>query len=882
MFRKHRSERDFREEIEAHLELERDELRENGVSEKEARSAARRNFGNVMQAEEQFYEAGRMLWWEHLKQDLQFGVRMLVKTPGFTAVCISILALAIGANTAIFSAVYAVLLRPLPFRHPEQLVFIQKQNPERGWIRNNISPPEILAWGQQTDVFQGLAAINLRSCVLTGGGEAEEVGCEVATSNLFSVLDVAPFRGRYFVPAEDKAEAPRVAILSFVFWQRHFGGDESAIGRTIMVNGTGHTIVGIMPSSLSHLYDSPFWGRFSSPLPQLWVSGIGLQPENLWNDYWGVARLKTGVTLQQASAQMDSVSVRLEKAEPGLKGWRSQLMTLRTLNSRDTRPALLVLMAAVIFVLLIACANMANLLLARGASRAGEFAARITLGASRGRIVRQLLAESLVLSIAGGSLGVLLGSFGCQAFAALAPQYLLNSAPGLANGGTDLRVLTYSMLTVAVTTIGFGLAPAFQSSRQNLAEVLKEGGRGWVQTRGSRRVHSALVVSEVALALVLLIGAGLMVRTLTLLSTFNLGFDPTNVLTMRVPFSGERYKQPESIVRFWEQVVAGVDRLPGVESSSVTRDLPVNGWDGQFFTVAEKPNPPAGQEPDANYIVIGPDYFRTMKIALQEGRAFDDHDTQSGAPVVIINEKLAHRHWPGQTPLGKRLRPGSPDDPRGRWLTVVGVAANVHTRGADGDLNPEIYVPLQQFPWLMTPQHLAVRTALGVKPESVTHAIVEKIHQVDSGLPVTDLATMEQLAAEPLKQQRMVMALLMMFAGLALVLAALGIYSVLSYSTAQRTREIGVRMALGAQRSGVMRLVIGKGLRLAGLGVVLGTLAALALTRLMAELLFGVRPTDPVTFAAVIAILVITSLVACYAPAWRAMKVDPIVALRHE
>jgi predicted permease len=881
MFKKHRTEQDFREEIESHLQLESDELGEDSASGKDAKSAARRSFGNVMQAEERFYEEGRVLWWEHLREDVRFGIRMLLKAPGFTAVSILILGLAIGANTAIFSAVYAVLLRPLPFRNPEQLVFIEKQNRERGWVRNNISPPEILAWREQADVFQQLAAMTLRSCVITGGGEAQEVPCELATGNLFSVLDVAPFRGRGFLPDEDKAETPRAAILSYAFWQRRFGGDERAVGRGMVINGISHTIVGVMPPSLSHLYASPFAARLSSPLPELWISGIGLRAENVWNDYWGVARLKPGVSLQQASAQMDSVSARLEKTEPGLKGWRSQLMTLRTLNSQDTRPALLVLMAAVLFVLLIACANMANLLLARGASRGAEFAARTALGASRGRIVRQLLTESFTLSIAGGALGVLVASFGCKALVALAPPYLVNSAPSLVNGATTLQVLAYSVLTVVVTTIVFSLAPALQGSRQNLAEVLKEGGRGSLQTRGSKRFRSTMVISEVALALVLLVGAGLMVRTLTLLSAFKLGFNPTNVLTMKVSISGERYGQSQSIAHFWEQVVSGVERLPGVESAAVSRDLPVDGWDGQFFTIAEQPNPPAGQVPDANYIVIGGDYFGTMQIPLRQGRFFNDHDMQSGAPVVIINEELVRRHWPSQNPLGKRLRPGLPSDGK-RWLTVVGVAANVYTRGADGDVSPEIYVPLQQFPWLLTPRHLAVRTSPSVQPERVAHAIVDEIHRVDTNLPVTEIVTMEQLAAEPLRQQRMVMALLTAFAGLALGLAGLGVYGVLSYSTAQRTREIGVRIALGAQQGSVLRLIIGDGLRLAAVGIVLGTAAALGLTRLMTDLLFGVKPTDTLTFTVAILVVTGTAIAACHLPARRAMKIDPIVALRHE
>jgi putative ABC transport system permease protein len=449
----------------------------------------------------------------------------------------------------------------------------------------------------------------------------------------------------------------------------------------------------------------------------------------------------------------------------------------------------------------------------------------------------------------------------------------------LAGGATDLRVLAFALAAVIATTFFFGLVPALQGARPNVSETLKETGRSALQSPHSRRFRGALVVAEIALAMVLLMGAGLMVRTLAGLSRVDLGFNPENVLTLRVPLSGERYKEPQVRAQFWEHVVSAVESLPGVESASVSRGLPINGWVGQFFTTLDDPNPPAGQVPAANYVVIGPDYFRTMEIPLRRGRSFNDHDTQSGEKVAIVNEELARTYWPGQDPLGKQLQVGG----QGSWRTVVGVAGNVLSQGPDGGFTPELYIPYQQFPWLMEgPKHLVVRASATVKPESLVRAVTGEIHRVDKSQPVADIATMEEIALEPMKQQRMVTALLASFAGLALVLSALGIYGVLSYSIAQRTREIGLRLALGADRGSVLRLVVGSGARLAILGIAVGTAVALVLTRLMTDLLYGVRPADPVTFGIVTVILGATSLLACYIPARRAMCVDPMVALRHE
>jgi putative ABC transport system permease protein len=812
-----------------------------------------------------------------LAQDIRYAVRQLRKRRGFTLVAVAILALGIGANTAIFSAVYDVLLRPLPFKDANRLVFIRKQNPPRGWTNNPISPPEILAWRDQSAAFEDVAAFSGRSCVLTGSEAAEEDPCETASSNLFSVLGVKPFRGRTFLPEEDQPEGTRVVILSYGLWQRRFAADETLIGRSIDISGTRYTVVGVMPPSFSRLY-----ATVGYPLPELWISGIALSPAHAWNDYFALGRLKQGITLHQAELRMNQVSTRLERENPDLVGWRPQLESLRTTLSGGTRPALLVLMGAVTFVLLIACANLANLLMARNATRTNEFAVRRALGAGGVRLIRQLLTESVLVSVSGGIFGVFLGSLGCKALAVLAPPSLLQSAPGLASGAADPRVLAFSLFMMVATGLLFGVAPAFHGAQVDVNTALKDEGRTSSQSRRGRGFRRVLVVSEIALGIVLLAGAGLMVRTLALLSEVNLGLNPDNVLALRIPFSGERYSNPQARVEFWHQVVSQVQSLPGVTAASVARGVPISGWgwDGQFFVTAEQPNPAPGQIPDANYVIAGPDYFRTLQIPLRMGRTFDDHDTDSGQQVVIINQELARLQWPGQNPLGKQLRVGPDTAP---WRTVVGVVGNLLSQGVEGGVNRELYIPYQQFPWLMDgPHHLLVRSAAGVNPQSLAHAVVDQIHHLDKGLAVADITTLDQLAAESVEQQRIVTALLVGFAVFAALLSALGIYSVLAYLVSRRTHEIGVRMALGARSVHVFGMVLNEGIRMTLTGVIVGLVAASALTRLMASMLFGVRPTDPITFTAVALLLTAIALLACFIPARRAAQLDPMMALRDE
>lgn len=810
-----------------------------------------------------------------LLQDLRYALRQLRKTPGFTLIAVTILALGIGANTTIFTAVYAVLIRPLPFKDASRLVFIRKQNPQRGWINNPIEPVEILEWRDHSGAFEDVAAFTGKSCVLSGSEAAEEDPCQTISSNLFSLLGVRPFLGRTLLSDEDRPEGARVVLLSYGLWRRRFGADPAVIGRSIDINSTSYTVVGVMPANFSRLYATPGY-----PLPELWTSGIALSSDHEWNDYFAIGRLKRGISLDQAEAQMNQVSIQLERENPDLAGWRAQPESLRTTLSGEARPGLLVLMGAVLFVLLITCANLANLMLARNATRATEFAVRRALGAKEGRLIRQLLTESLLISLTGGVFGVLLGLVGCKALAAYAPTSMLQSAPGLASGAADLRVLAFSLLIVFATGLVFGLAPALFGSRLDVNMALKDEGRWSSQSHHGSRFRKALVISEVALAIVLLIGAGLMMRTLAVLNSVSLGLNPGDVLTLRVQFSGERYSNPQSRVDLWRRVVAEVQSLPGVSSASVARGVQLNDWSGQWFVTAENPNPAAGQIPDANYVIAGPDYFRTLQIPLRNGRTFDEHDIQSGEQVVIVNQELARVHWPGQSAIGKQLRVGPSTAP---WRTVIGVVGNVLSQGADAGLHSELYIPYQQFPWLLDgPHNLLIRSSAGVNPENLSRAVVEKIHQEDKGLAVADIATLEQLASEPLQEQRLVMALLIAFAALAAILSGLGMYSVLAYLIARRTHEMGVRMALGARPRHVFGIVLGEGLRMTLSGIVVGLVAAFAVTRVMASLLFGVRPTDLATFMTAVALLFVIAVLACFIPARRAANVDPMEALRYE
>ena len=810
-----------------------------------------------------------------LVQDVRFGWRMLAKNPGFTAVAVVTLALGIGANTAMFSVVHAVLLKPLPYQDADRLVMVWEQNPERGWYRNIVSAANFLDWRRQNDVFNGMAAVDPQKAFnLAGTGNPEEVWGERVTTNLFTLLGVGPIMGRDFLPEEDKPGGPRVVILSYGLWERRYGGDAKLVGKQISLNNESYTVVGIMPSGF---YFPPFWREWAG---ELWVPGLDLSnPMRTMHMFIAVARLKPGVNLAKAQAEMDTIAERIVQQAPDDKGWGVGLVGLREQTVGETRRPLLVLFGAVGFVLLIACANVANLMLARSAARDREVAIRTALGAERGRLIRQFLTESVLLASLGGTMGLLLVPWVIRVLAAVSGSSGLSlwGNASLADVTVNGSVLAFTMAVTLATGIIAGLAPALGVSTPDLNRSLKEGGRSASEGVHRHRLRNLLVVSEFALALILLAGAGLMIRTLLLLGRVDLGFNPHNVLTMKIPLLGPRYKDQRAQAEFFTALLERVKTLPGVQWASVSRGLPVEGWSGWGFVTEDNPSPPPNEEPDANYQVIGPDYFRVMGIPLREGRFYTGLDTQQSTRVVIVNEELARKQWPGQDPIGKRLRINMLGKP---WLTVVGVVGNVRTEWPTPEFFEEFYLPYTQYPWDLAPRDFMVRTAMN--PTTVAAAIQREVASLDKDQPVSDVRTLEQVVGEAVGPQRFAMMLLAAFAALALALAAVGIYGVIAYFVSQRTHEIGIRMALGARQTHVLGMVVRQALGLALAGAGLGLAGAFGLTRLLSGLLYSVRPTDPLTLALVTLVLLAVSALAGYIPARRATKIDPIVALRYE
>jgi putative ABC transport system permease protein len=817
---------------------------------------------------------------ESLLQDVRYGLRMLRKSPGFTAVAVITLALGIGANTAIFTMVNAVLLRPLPYRDPDRLVMVWEQNPHRGWFENIVSSANFLDWKKQNHVFADMAAFESVSFNLTGDNKPEQIAGERVTINLFSVLGVQPVRGRWFVPEEER-RGRAAAILSYGLWQQRYGGDLGIVGRNISLNGESYPVVGILPASFADDYSASF-----APQSVVWVSGLDLQPVGReFHDYHVIARRKPGVTLSLAQAEMDAIAGRIEQQYPESKGWGVALVGLHDQVVEYSRPALLALLAAVGLVLLIACVNLANLLLVRATGRKKETAVRIAMGASRAQIIRQFLIESVVLSILGATAGLALAIWGSGILVQLSPP----GTPGLGGAGINGFVLLFSIIVAVGTGLAFGLAPALHAGKCNLHDSLKESGGKSTTTGEGRKLRDALVVAEFGLALSLLLGAGLMIEALMHLRAVEIGFNPNNLLTLEVPLRGSRYETPLRQVEFFQQLLSRMAVLPGVEAATISRGVPMNGWAGWNFVTADHPNPPAGEVPDANYVVVAPDYFRAMQIPLRTGRPFTAFDTPTSEQVVIVSESLARKYWPNQEPLGKRLKITSDaNDNHLPWLSVVGVAGNVRSQGQYAPFIPEIYVPYTQYPWILSPRHIIIRTASN--PLAIVPAIQREVATLDKDVPIANLSTMNEIVAGPMRQGRTLMWLLAAFAALALLLAGMGIYSVISYAVTQRTHEIGIRMALGATQRDVAGSVVRQGLSLTLMGICTGLLGAWAITRLLFTLpfqvrwllLFDVRPTDPAMFGVVSAILAAVAMLASFLPARRATKVDPMVALRYE
>ncbi|HEV8702062.1 MAG TPA: ABC transporter permease [Candidatus Polarisedimenticolia bacterium] len=802
-----------------------------------------------------------------LLQDLRFAMRMLVKNPGFTAVAALTLALGIGANTAIFSVVNATLLRPLPYAEPDRLSFVTIDRMEHG-RRFTVSKADFLILKEQMQGFETLAAVTADRLNLTGVEEPERVSALWVTADFFSVLGVPPVLGRGFAADEDRPGRPPVAVVSHGLWQRHLAGDPGAIGRAITLNDQTFTVVGVMPKDFTFLRPNDVW-------PILQLTPPTKRPPFL---YRLVGRLKPGVGEPQLRAELAAMHDRVEAVwpDPQKTGWSFEAEPLKEFITGGARPALLVLWVAVGFVLLIATANVANLLLSRAATREREIAVRTALGAPRRRLVRQLLTESVILAGLGGGLGLMLALWGIDLLSALEPGTL----PRMSEVRIDGGVLLFTLLLSLASGVLFGLAPALQVSRARVNQTLKEGGRAATETRGRRRLRGLLVIGQMALALMLLVAAGLMVRSFMRLQRVDPGFDPEGLLTVQLSLSQARYPEAQQKTAFYRRLLERARSLPGVRGASVSDSIPPDRLGIlEMFEVEGQPVPTGQSLPMAEEVLIGTDYFRTLGIPLLKGRPPAPQDNADAPPVAWINETMARRYFPDGDAVGKRLHAGGfgPEDP---WITVAGVAGDVKYNGLAADRAPTIYVPYEQQPFWDGEMHLAVRSS--AEPASLIETVRREVRALDPGLPLASVKTGEQLLAQAVGRPRFQTLLIGIFALAALLLAAVGIYGVISYSATQRTQEIGLRMALGARSRDVILMVVGQGMRLALAGTGLGVMGALGLTWLMRGLLFGVSATDPLTFALIAAILAGVALLASYLPARRASGVDPMIALRSE
>jgi putative ABC transport system permease protein len=806
----------------------------------------------------------------NLLQDLRYAARMLRKSPAVTAAAVVSLALGIGANTAIFSVVNSILLKSLPYEDPDRLVLLWGDLPAEGKTRSQVSATDVDDWRHQNGVFEDVTTYANWDATFTGGGEPERVTGIQVGDGFFRIMRGRPLLGRTFLPEEQEGK-DNVLVLGYGLWQRRFGSDPRVVGQTVTLGTEAYTVVGVMPESFRTLPSnlvSP--GQFYRP-----VAEPHDEDARSSRHLRAIARLKPGVTIEQAQAEMDVIAGRLEREHAADNtGYGVRLVTLPEDTVGGLRTTLRTLFGAVVFVLLIACANVGNLLLARSTARRREFAVRAALGAGRARIVRQLLVESVLLALLGGGVGLLFALWGTGLIASLGAQV----TPLLAGVGLDYRVLAFTALVSVLAGVAFGLAPALQVSKPELNESLKEGGRSGGAGERGERLRSALIVSEVALALVLLACAGLLIKSVMRLRAVDPGFKPERLLTADISLPSARYRDGAAKAAFFDRLAGKLRSLPGVEAAGFTSVLPFgSNFDGRGLAVEDRPRP-RGQEVSVDLYIETPGYLRAMQIPLVEGRAIDERDTADAAPVALVNETMARQLWPGESAIGRRVKfPGSGKNPQ-PWRTVVGVVRDVKQYGLDRGDQMQLYLPESQYPT----SAMTVVLRSSSDPSALAGALRGAVREADKDLAVYDVATMDKLLADSMALRRFSMLLLGVFAGVAAALAGVGIYGVISYSVTQRTREIGIRMALGAQGRDVLRLVLGRGLLLACAGIACGLACALAVTRVMSSLLFGVGVRDPATFAAVGALLALVALVACLVPARRAAKVDPMVALRYE
>jgi putative ABC transport system permease protein len=845
-------------ELDAYLEAETDENIARGMSPEEARFAAKRKLGNTTLIREEIYKMNSLGWLETLWQDLRYAIRMLARNRGFTALAVVTLALGIGATTAIFTVVNAVLLRPLPYPHPEQLVYVQEILGEYG-INPFVWNREFAAWRKQAQTLSPIAASMYSWFNLTGSGEPERITGGVATTSFFSLLGVRPALGRLFLPEEDRPGGPPVVVLSHSLWEHRFNSDPAAMGKGVVLDGKTYTVVGVLPPSF--VIPDQFKVDYALWVP-LAENENGTGPFRLLR---AIGRLKPGVSVAAARAELDTIMQPLVpkslKKSIVLSRWQDQI-------TQASRLTLLLFLGAVGLLLLIACVNVANLLLSRSATRQREMAVRLTVGAGRGRIVRQLLTESALLALLGGALGLALARWVKD----LLVTFISPNLPALEPITLDYAVLGLSLALAVFTGLAFGLAPALQTSKVALSEVLKETSRSGSGLRSRMLFRNLLVISETALALVLLVGAGLLFRSFLRLLGVDPGFKSAHNLCLTIDVTLSKYPTPTDQARYYQQVIEAIKSLQGVESVGGSGCPPFGGRSGMVsgLTVESQPQ----ETVNASYAAISPDYFSTMRIPLKLGRDFGNADRDGPPSVAIVNEAFVRRYFPNQICLGRRV---SSWVRKNDWLTIVGVVGDVRD-WADREPSPEIYLPyLQAGEPSMT---LFVHTA--GDPRLWEAAVRRQVASVDKDQPPHDFATLEQIQAASLTSRRVTLLLLSAFAGLGLILASVGVYGVVSYAVSQRTHEIGVRTALGASHTAVLKLVVRQGFSLALIGTGIGLAAAFGLTRFLQSLLFGVKPIDPATFAAAALLWLAVALLACYIPAHRAAKVDPMVALRYE
>ena len=869
------------EELAQHLEEVYERALKNGALEAEAKQTALQELAgddllpDLQRSKKTFREtlivekSGRSNLLVDFQQDLRFALRILLKNPGFTLVAVFALALGIGANTAIFSVVNSVLLRPLPYKDPERLVMVWEDASKTGHPRDTPAAGNYSDWRDQNQVFEGMAAYSDESFNLTGAGDPERLEGIRVSSNLFPLLGVEPQVGRVFTAAEDQPNTQRVVLLSYGLWQRRFGGDPNIVGKPLTLNSESYQVVGVMPARFQFpTNDNQIW------VPIAFTSEEAADREVKFLEV--IARLKPGITLAQAQAEMTTIAARLQQQYPETNvDIGAAVTSLHEHLVGDIRPALLILLGAVGLVLLIACANVASLLLARAAVRQKEIAVRVALGARRMRLIRQFLTESLVLSTLGGVVGLAVAYIGLVLLRTLIPEDILQAS----EISIDLKVLGFTLLVSIATGVIFGLAPAIQALRFKQSETLKEGGRNPATGGSGKRLRSVLVTAEVAISLVLLIGAGLLINSFVRLRNVDPGFRSENLLTMRIAMPLSKYVDRPRRLAFYNDLLQRVQSLAGVRSVAISSNLPLyRQGNSRAVRIYGRPELPPAQQPVVVTRIVSPAYFDTMTIPVLSGKKFTERDAYPSPNVALISETMARTFWPGEDPIGKRFGIGEIESDQD-WMNIIGVVKDVRQIELTADPKPQAYLPYTQFGFF-EPRDLVVKT--DVDPASLAATVRKTVWEIDKDQPVSNTQTMEAILADSIARQRFSMVLLAIFAGVALVLAGVGIYGVMSYSVAQRTQEIGIRMALGAQTAAVLKLALGYGLKLVLIGVAIGLIAAFALTRLLSTLLFGVTATDPVTFTLISLLLIGVAALASYIPARRATKVDPVIALRYE